>query len=374
MRIPCMLAAGVLLCTPAVAATAAEDLLAFYQENIHALPSGVYEREGWFFFHQRGPVPEARGPVGGGLRALAWSRTVASRAIADKIEELIASNKVEITRPASVLKAYVSRFDAERRVARSFQVDSKVLSSDEDGGEFVYDMAVSREAILAEAAKGRWEDRIQPLCESWRKVARDESRGPGAVAFVQACGGLDIYCPSNDATNCPCPADVKAEYARSIEALRAGLPDELFACVPKGTYAELEKLVLGMDAGGLSVQFERSRDLQAFDASLETADDAARTQILLELLSHTPGSRLYWQELGGLCCRTGKFRLGVVCYRYALRLNRVKRVWIPLLGLARCYRALGYSALADSAAVLAYGLAEDEKAAAEALSLLEDVK
>lgn len=348
--------AGALFSAPAIADVSDEEILDFYGKHVHARETGVYEIEGWFFFHQRSPLQE---DSFGRARNLKTSFSAATTAVMDKIEELAEANPVPKPRLVVVLQARLAKMGSgEYATCRSFgRLQSRCLSQDADGDMFVYDLAVRRRDLESEAARGRFADRIETVGKNWRVVVKRGMKGKDAKDFIKRCGVVDVYPLSGKELERA--GDIGASYKQCAVDLSCGLAAELPEQFKNESCDELKTLILGESKEPLRVQFEQSRDLIAFDAYLAETDEAARFKYLVEFLSHTPGSRLYWEQLGELCLSVGKYRLAVVSFRNALTLNRVRKIEYPLLGLAKSYRALGYRDLADVTASFVYGMTED---------------
>lgn len=363
-----MIVGALFVSVPTIFALQEKDVLDFYQTNVHARATGVYELEGWYFFHHRAPVQA--GDLTS-LKNLRLATSAVAKEVLDKIDELAATSSLPIPRPVRVLKSQLKRIGSSgTTVKRSFSgLKTRCLSQDEFNGDFVYDLAVSKADMLAEAAKGCFENRLDLIVGDWRKAVCQGLKGPAAIDFVKRSGVFDVY-PVN-AVELNAQGGLGEEYMRLEKEIRSKIQGEIPVKLQYEDYQALRDLILEEDAKALSVQFEHSSDLMLFEKCLQETDRVIRYKYLFDFLSHTPGSRLYWLELGNVCVQDGKYHLAIICYRNALRLNRVRKIEHPLLGLAKCYRELGYEGLSDAAAAFAVAVTTDTEVQKEALDLLD---
>jgi len=383
-----MLTVGVLLCTPTVANAAepeaAEDVLSLYQDKVHACATGVYEHQGWVFFHDRTKLTDdsmfgevkAQSKAIGRIRKALFAKLDEMTGVSPAPDEIHTDLRTRAARNGSPKTVVLRSVD---------ELPTRVLQQASSDGDYVYDMAVKRRDLEAEAAKGRFEDRPQTIEAYWRNVVREQLYGKNRMSFIRDCGAIDLWTLESAKTcgvkelrttngneiaccqECLIDLSKSASHAKVPAAdeyvkLTAGLYKTLvreMATIPELTTNRIVRtMVLSFGCCAQSPEKERGADLDIVADYIDQTEPATNTvTVLARLLSHTPGSVLYWGAMGVAAQRAEMPHVALACHRNVLRMKANDAVALGCL--AETYDSLGLHSLAHGAALLAFAESTD---------------
>ncbi len=140
---------------------------------------------------------------------------------------------------------------------------------------------------------------------------------------------------------------------------------------PRAVDPRFEKLFLsaGAMANAAAPRTAKGREAEAAFLAKSALLPAQRERALVEALRENPGDKALWNLLGRAMSARGDTLGALACLRNALRLDAAYDY--ALANLAGIYDRLGRHALAQSAAIAAYALADNDWCRKEALRILE---
>lgn len=384
----------------ALAAVGGEvDVLQYYSTNIHMRSSGVYEGAGWVFFHERTPLAsKSRFAVPKALK-------VAMKTTVGKVFGWIDANggtRTNVLGASHVsMRALVGDFGAQKTLLRRSLsgLPTSVMYRDADNrnpSDFVFDLAVRRNDLLAEAEKGCFDTRTEVVESNWKTVVREQLSGTNRMAFVKSVGAFDLWTLDSELTSgvievvvtngqesacCMKCVDELKNCVRKVGTSAAGeygrFLDEFKRDVAKESTADF--MVCRTNQVGMMIYSYASCLCQpqelpedAYDsigglaAQTDTLDVTIRT--MLPVMNRVPACKDCWRVLGEAFLRFGKCHAAMACFRNAIRLDRNDAEVYGLM--ASAYEKLGYGELATGAAMIAYGLAGGDESMSDVYRIL----
>jgi len=384
-----MLAVGVLFGTSTALAvsnvSAAEDVMMLYQDKVRSSASGVYEHQGWVFFHDRAKIEDDS--MFGEVKALRKAMGRLRRALFAKIDAMTRGIEFNSDDLYADLKSRANRNGSPKTVVvRSLGgLPTRVLEKTSSDGYYIYDIAVKMSDLESEAAKGKFDNRPQTIETHWRNVVREQLYGENRMVFIRDCGAIDLWTlesaktcgvkelqatNGNEVVCCrECLKDLSESASRAnvpaaeeYKDFSDGLYEKLeleMAKIPELTTNRVVKtMVLSFGCCAQSMENERGEVLDTIVDYVDQIEDATNTIVVVaKALSHTPGSVLCWEAMGTAAQRAGLSHVALACYRNVLRMKANDAV--ALGGLAETYDSLGFSLLAHGAALLAFAESTD---------------
>ena len=362
------------------------DLLEYYRQNVHERESGVYELDGWYFFHQR--VPMKGDAMFGQMKAMRSALANVNKDLFATLSKMEESVPVTADPALSGVKGLVKEFGTKKsRVNRSIEsLHARVLCQDAENDDYVYDMAVRISDLKAEAGKGKFEERSSTIEQHWRNIVRAQLEGKVSMAFIRGCGAMDLWTlnsarccgvkeliATNNTDESCCKrcitdladsvskanCDAATEYGRLLKDLYPDLTNELAGCSGFLTNRMVRLTLLSFGCCTMPEQKEKLSDLDLASTYAGQEEDVKATvEVFVRLVAKTPGSYMYWMSLGQSFARDGKLHLALSCFRNALRLRIGDG--FALDALATTYDKLGCRNLARGAALLAFAMVDDK--------------
>ena len=374
-------------------AAPAADEFAWYAATLKPGATGVLEKEGTVYFHYRSPMK------GSGMFREERAAGPAMSAVERMVFAWISSNAVSVAAPAGPFSGIPGTwFDAKAEATRAIRnLPSRVLHRCADGDDYVFTMAVAKNDLLAESAKGPFEARPEAHERQWKESVRKSLTAPDRMAFFRDCGALDLWTLLSEQTSGTKAIEwsektQSADCRAAVESLRksaSGAPEpaapewiSLLGEFPERAEAETNTVPgIASDArvatmllsfgscpapvGGTAPDLDRM--LLLLD---EPATNAAATAELAAIVAVSPGVEMPWCLLGDRLLDAGAPHLALSAFRNALRANHASA--FALDGLRRGYLALGKPALARGVAALILALSEDGSLSSAAAATLSE--
>lgn len=368
---------------PSPAAESAGDVYAHYTDCIHSRPTGVYEWNGWIFFHDRSEMEESGYFRKQKAKAAAIARV--ERAIFEKISSLMPGAS-----PASQSDVYLAIpgnwFDERTEASRAIRaLPSRILSQTDEENVYVFDMAVRLSDLKAEAGKGAFKARPDAHARQWKEAVSASLTAPDKMAFFRDTGALDLWTLLSEktsgtvsvaATTNPLPlechatidalrlsaqrasGDAASEYVKLLDTLYDSLTAELVRVPELLTDARVKTMVLSFASCTVEPATLPSELAERFADCLRTSATNAESRAqLVSLVSQVPGSSLLWCGLSAKVLEVGAPHVALSCARNALRCAPGETLALDALRAA--YDALGCPALARGAAAPILALSDD---------------
>ena len=396
-----LLAAIVCFCTvAAVLRSSAEavDLIALYHTEIRPLKTGVYERSGYHFFHQRKPKSTGRRTMFTKIQNERAAMKDAESAIFAWLDEHEKDQLPSLPSPYRTMNAVGTISSSYRAVPRRFDLPCSIFGNESDeNGEYFYAVAVKDEVLAAEVAKGKFATRPQTIRQTWRNVVRSLVKSQSDLDFFVAFGVYDFAtltaadrygekcftvseCKEQEACrHCiACLRDAvrhknaaAEEYVKFLDGLPAGLALELVQVPELTNGCQKVRVMLLSFASCPVVRGAASlSDLERCGEMLEQTHKVEETRkAFLSALENAPGSELMWTGLGETFLRMKCPHLAVAAFRNAIRLNRN----YPFAAdrMAEAYSRLGLVELSKGLALLTLGLTEEDEFLKYSMAILE---
>ena len=376
-----------------------EDIYAYYGTNIHSRATGCYEDVGWVFFHQRRVIPDdgifTKNKVG--AKAMAAATADIFKWIDGNIADSNAVHNASVTSLRTLADRFGDERTAVRRTLKGLLV--KILHRDKDDAnpqEYVLDLAIRQTDLLAEAGRGRFEDREEVIVEHWRKVAKARISGPDRMSFLRDAGAMDLWTIDSEKTSgcrvlqftnelevafakecisnlTSCARQVDSDAAREYAALTENLYSNICREVELTGVSVTSTVVRVMLESFASCPTERTEVPDAaWDAYAPYVDGsrpvAETINAMVTLLDGSPGVKEFWMTLGDTFEKNNGLTAALSCYRNALRLDNGDALVFE--AMTRMYGKLGCPNLARGTAIMAFGLATECVDCPEAMKII----
>ena len=398
----CAVIAAQTMCAFAESADA-DAVIDLYESSIRPKASGTYSEDGWVFFHKRIPLGENTGM----FQELKAER----KAISAVTRDVFAWIDERLGNPPAITDALDSRLSglnrdfgtASTRVTRSLDgIPSRLLNqyADEDG-DFVYTLVFRESDLLAEAKKGPFENRREVIRGQWARVVKEQLTGANRMAFVKACGAMDLWTlesattsgekvlavtnVAESALSCrTCIDDLRksvagagtpaaAEYVDFLDGLNTKFEEELSVATNALACPRTTMMLLSFASCRMKALSPSAEAFDLFSEFVDQTEDLGKTrETMLRLVEEFPGVAMFWNGLGATFLRANSPSLAAASYRNALRIDNNNAY--ALDGLAAVYAGIGKAELARGAALLAFVLGNDASVKDSSLRLLESLK
>lgn len=375
------------------------DIFCLYETNIHSRVEGVYESDGWVFFHYRSKMSGSDRFAKLAAMKAVWGRV--AKDVFAWIDSHGGNHENQMSPSLEAMRQNGIEFSSDKTVVnRSLSsLPSRVLYRDVDSAkpdEYVFDLCVRKADLLAEAKRGRFDTRKEVVVKQWGNVVQEQLSSTNQMAFLRRVGAFDLWTINSEITSgfnalqldkgmeSACCAKCIAELVRCADQINSDAAKEY------GMFLRDFQTKLAADFQTLEITNKYTRVwimLNSYASCMVSRQDfpdsavevigkyAGQTEsakdtvnAMLAVLETAPGVADGWQIVGEAALRGGRYHLALVGFRNQLRLGERSAELFD--HMAKAYAKLGCHQLAKGTAMIAYGLAADVETIPETCRIL----